>query len=371
MADLTPTAWCLPPLNIAAINDDDARFGIAESVLTSSTVPETPPAAYNAGTTYASGAQVSTGTAGGVISVYTSLQAGNIGHTPASSPTWWKFSGYTWAAYAGGTTYAAGDHVLDATAHLVYESLVGSNTGNPLTDATKWAEHSTTNRWAMFDMLRASGTVEAVSPLTIVLAPGRITSLGLTGIDADTLTVTLVDGATTVYSETINLDGSIIASWEDYFFGAFRTQSIQTLLEIPTYTAGVLTITLTKTTGSISLGKCVVGTAIPLGVTEKSPDVRRTNFSSLVRDTAGQLTDITRRKIVRRVTQRVAVELANVRTVDALFDDVLYSPALWIGLDDFDNDYAYLLAFLGCLMDSRIDPAEVQVAWTTLEIEGI
>ena len=61
------SAYILPPINAAAINAKTTRFGITDAMLVSSSVPETPAAAYAAGTTYALGAECSTGTAGGVI----------------------------------------------------------------------------------------------------------------------------------------------------------------------------------------------------------------------------------------------------------------------------------------------------------------
>jgi hypothetical protein len=41
-------------------------------------------------------------------------------------------------AYAGGTTYARYDAVYDSSTKLVYRSLIDSNIGNALSDATKW-----------------------------------------------------------------------------------------------------------------------------------------------------------------------------------------------------------------------------------------
>jgi hypothetical protein len=87
---------------------------VLDAVLTTSNVVETAlPAAYVAGTTYAAAVSVSV-TTGTVIACYTSLQPGNIGRTPASSPLWWQLSGTTYASYVGGTTYALGDAATSA-----------------------------------------------------------------------------------------------------------------------------------------------------------------------------------------------------------------------------------------------------------------
>jgi hypothetical protein len=144
---------------------------ITDAMLASSTAIETAPAAYVAGTTYANGAQVSVAGSLGALDCYVSLQSSNVGHTPATSPTFWAYAGTTYAPYSPGTTYADGQRAIDTTNHLVYESLIGSNSNNPLTDETKWSPISNTNRWAMFDVLRSTATIGA-SPMVVALTPG-------------------------------------------------------------------------------------------------------------------------------------------------------------------------------------------------------
>src|SRR6185436_13148020 len=97
---------------------------INDSTLVSSSVPETTPAAYAGGTTYALGDTVSVFTGTAAV-VYRSLQNANTGHTPASSPTWWQEIGTSYATYAGGTTYGLDDIVVSAT-HREYQSLQAS-----------------------------------------------------------------------------------------------------------------------------------------------------------------------------------------------------------------------------------------------------
>lgn len=104
-------------------------IALTDVTLISTNVPETPPAAYNAVTTYAAGAQVSV-FSGTVAAVYESLAPGNLGNTPASSPLWWKSLGTAHALYSGTTLYLAGEVVADVTTHKLYESQVGVNAGS-------------------------------------------------------------------------------------------------------------------------------------------------------------------------------------------------------------------------------------------------
>ena len=96
-------------------------FAVTSASLTSD-VLETPPSAYNAGTTYADGNQVSvfSGTNNTTATMYESLAGSNTGNTPSSSPSWWKPLGTAYLAYNAGTNYSAGAIVTDTTNHLLY-----------------------------------------------------------------------------------------------------------------------------------------------------------------------------------------------------------------------------------------------------------
>jgi len=371
---ITPTAYVLPPINADAINTTTERFGITDAMLTSSSVPETAPAAYAGGTTYAMAAQASTGTAGQVLTVYQSLQASNTGHTPSSSPTWWANIGTTYSVWASGT-WATGDMVIVVATHSVYQRTTvspGASAVSPGSDTTgMWIRISTTNRWAMFDMLSATGTT-VVSPLTLVLAPGRMSGLALLGIeDGGNVTLSMVSGATTVYSPAVvTLDNAVIASLDDYFFSLFDLQTSVFDLGIPTYTDGVLTITVTGGSAFV-VGKCVVGTAVPVGITEEGPRVRDKSFSVTVRNDFGDLTDITKRKSIPLVSQTVMVEKASLRSARDAFKAARTCPCVFIGLNDASDDFADLVNFLGICTDVEAVPKNSGLCPINAEIEGI
>lgn len=101
---------------------------IDNSNLVSSNVPETPPAAYNAGTTYALGDRVSVVT-GEVYAVYESLVGSNTGNAPASSPTQWLYLADTYAVYSGSTVYVTGEFVISTATNRAYKSLIGASLG--------------------------------------------------------------------------------------------------------------------------------------------------------------------------------------------------------------------------------------------------
>ena len=366
------SAYILPPINAASINAKTTRFGIADAMLVSSSVPETPPATYAAGTTYALGAECSTGTAGGVITCWKSLQAGNIGHTPDVSPTWWATTGTTYAVWTAGGTWATGALVIRPGLHAVYERFApgGVDAALPEDDPTKWGRVSSTNRWAMFDMLSAATTV-GVSPITVVLAPGRITGLGILNAEGNTVAVTETSGATTVFSETTSLDSAVITSWEDYFFAEANPRANFVRNTIPPYTDAQLTITVTGAS-TAKVGKVIVGKTAHLGEVLADPQVRQKTYHVVTRDErSGDLLDIDVRKSIPLVSQSFLVEKVDCTKAKAALESAKVTPCLVVGIDNDKDEYAELLTMLGLCTDVDLVPKHQTHAVINAQLEGV
>lgn len=110
------------------------------------------------------------------------------------------------APWNAATAYALGDQVIRATTHRIYKRAVAGTTATaPENDLVNWAAAGPTNRWKMFDG-KLSRITTAADSITVVLAPGRLNSLSLLGVDASTVSVTLEAGGETVYTATLDLD---------------------------------------------------------------------------------------------------------------------------------------------------------------------
>jgi hypothetical protein len=240
-----------------------------DAMLASSSVLEVAPAAYAGATVYASGVTVSVAGAAGLITVYKSLQAGNVGHAPASSPTWWSVLCSLYQAYSTVATYAVDDRVQDNAAHKVYQSVVGSNTNNPLTDTTKWSEVGATNAFAAFD--DEIGTLTSgASPLIHTLRPGSTAGLILMDIVGVACSVVMRDtpGGTVVANRTINLDASMVEDIYDWFFAEPEYLTSVVLTDLPSqWTDCELTVTITTTSGMASVGVLKPSSVIDIGKT--------------------------------------------------------------------------------------------------------
>lgn len=346
---------------------------ITDAMLTSSTVVETAPAAYNPATTYALDATVSVAGSAGLLTVYKSLQNGNTGNTPASSPAWWTNIGTTYQVYSGATTYADGDRVIDATNHLVYESLVNSNTGNALTDTSKWLEVGPTNKWAMFDFLRNTATVQP-SSMTVVITPGeRVDAIALLGLVANSVTITVTSSGSTVYTYTEDLDTREVFDWYDYFFQPFSTQPSLALFDLPPYTNAVITITLTATSGNVECGACVLGLYEYIGEVQYEAESDVLNFSTVTRNFDGttNTSQMVQRLNVPKTIQNIFADKSRVNRIRALRDSLNATPAVWAGLDDSDDGYFEALLILGFYKRFSINLRHPQHAVISLELEEI
>lgn len=344
---------------------------ITDARLTSTTVPEVAPAAYAGGTTYALDATASVAGAAGLITVYKSLQAANTGNTPASSPTWWISIGDTYQVYSGAATYALYDRVLDATNHLIYESLVASNIGNALTVINKWLLIGPSNQRAMFDLKRNTATI-APGSLTAVITPGeRVNSLMMGGLVANAAVVTVSSGGVTVYTRNYDLNTREVLDWYDYYFAPFTTQPSVIEFDLPPYTDAVITVTLSVTSGNVECGACSIGTFEFIGDVEYNAESDVLNFSTVTRDFAGGTSVMIPRPPVPRTVQNIFVDKSRVNRVRALRTALGGVPAIYAGLINQGDGYFESLLIVGFYKRFSISLKHPTKAIISLELEEI
>ena len=298
------------------------------------------------------------------------------------------------AEWSSGTTYGLGDTVILAATHRKYESVAVSNLNNPpASDAgTKWIDAGPTNRWACLDLLRDTATVDAgptnrwacldllrdtatvfpASPGTVVITPGqRIDSLALVGLVADSVTVTVTVSAVVKYTHTEDLSTREVLNWYDYFYAPFSSKAAVALFDLPPYTNGVITVTVTRATGSPKLGGIVMGLSAYLGRTLHDAESVALNFSSVDRDFAGNVATMIQRRTVPKTVQKVRCSKSQVNKIIAVRETLNAVPALWSGLDDSDSGYFEALLILGFYRTFTVNMDQPNEALVTLELEEI
>ena len=278
------------------------------------------------------------------------------------------------AEWSSGTTYGLGDTVILAATHRKYESVAVSNLNNPpASDAgTKWIDAGPTNRWACLDLLRDTATVFPASPGTVVITPGqRIDSLALVGLVADSVTVTVTVSAVVKYTHTEDLSTREVLNWYDYFYAPFSSKAAVALFDLPPYTNGVITVTVTRATGSPKLGGIVMGLSAYLGRTLHDAESVALNFSSVDRDFAGNVATMIQRRTVPKTVQKVRCSKSQVNKIIAVRETLNAVPALWSGLDDSDSGYFEALLILGFYRTFTVNMDQPNEALVTLELEEI
>ena len=346
-------------------------LSITDARLTSTSVVELAPALYAGGTTYTTGATAGVAGAAGLITVYRSLQSSNTGHDPEASPLWWTNIGTTYGVYDVGATYATGDRVIDSVNHLVYQSLIDSNTGNALTDTDSWYEVGPTNVRAMFTYDHTLATT-VPSPLTWTYTPGeRVNAMQFAGVTATSIDIlaTSVTGGGVVFERTISMRSHQALGWWRWLFGAFRYRRTAALYDLPPYRDLVITVTITNGDANVVLGKWGVGTSVYLGVTTRPVATKKLRASLIQRDQFNELR-MTKRRSVPEAAQILWAEKRYFTSIDEFSEASDAEPVFWSALEESADLYNDALSFIGIArtFDVELHADQVRV---TLDTEGL
>ena len=279
-------------------------------------------------------------------------------------------SATTAAAYAGGTTYALGARVqVDATnSHLVYESLQAGNTGHtPASSPTWWVLVGATNRWAMFDQSNSSQTSNADSIAVTLAAGSRVDAVALMNISAATARVVMTDATDgVVYDQTIDLTStSGITDYYEWCFEPVVRKTDLALTGLPPYFAPTLDITLTDTGTTVLCGACVIGLAREIGGTQYGAGIGIQDYSLKTVDDFGT-SSITERAFAKRGNFDLSVESTLVDEVARLLASYRATPIVWIGSAEYGSTILF-----GFFKDFSIVISYPEVSACSIEIEGL
>ena len=342
---------------------------VTVTAFVSTDVPEVAPAAYNAGTTYALAATVGVDGAAGLVTVYESLQASNTGHSPASSPTWWKSLGTVYQDYNAGTTYARGDRVQDNTNHLIYESVVGGNVGNALTDVTKWIKVSKTNRYKAFDTSNSSATTKPNS-MSFRWTPGQgVGAVGVLNIqNATSMRRRVIDPVYgTVYDKTVDLSPLPASSdWWAWGFGVKSSPALNVVTDLPALYINA-DVQLDFTGGSdLAIGTIVCGPLRQIGLAAQSGV--RLSFKDYSKQNENQFGDLelVEGNYSKLLTFQVPMASDEVDQTFELIASLRATPCLWIGTQKYRSTVVYGI----CAAPEIVIQGE-RITDTTIQLRGL
>ncbi len=178
-----------------------------------------------------------------------------------------------------------------------------------------------------------------------------------------------------VWTYSIDLaNNTTVGDWYAYFrepvlqLGEVAVTDIvdAALLTLPAYAAGVLTVKLTRTGGSVSIGALVVGTGFELGETYPGAQAGIKDYSSIDRDPDFGTLDIVERDYTKKIRADVRVASTDVDAVAAVLTAYRARPLVLIGAG---NVYASLVV-RGLVTDWEISLEDPSPLWSRLRLEA-
>ena len=318
-----------------------------------------------------------------IRSQYRSLQAGNLNHTPSSSPTWWKYIADEYVNWDSAITYSVGNIVSSELYHRVYQSLVNSNLNNDPLDTTKWMDIGPTNSTASIQLAQSVKT-RANVPIIYTIEPNvgfNFNSIALFGLWATSVNIKIANSATPTtyfYDNTItltptNYDWLAYGPWKKGDAGPLYKENI-VLWDLPTGTDVIITITITNTADTSDLlrtkvGSIILGEYVDIGGAEYGALNDSLNFSTISRSFDGTIDSIVKRRNIPRNNYTVYAPSTSIRKLLMLRKILTAEIAGWFGIDDYTLDQFDALSILGLYKRFTINVDQQDRVRIDLEIE--
>jgi hypothetical protein len=269
--------------------------------------------------------------------------------------------------YNPATSYAKGARVTDSPCGAsVYESLVSTNVGNPLTDPTKWLPVGASNYYAMFD--DKNGT-QTTNPNTIAIEVSFSTvvnSVALINVEANTARFEAWDANNTkVIDYTISFRDYGRINYYDYFTREISLLDRYVNFEIPTLTSGRGKLTLDYTGSTAKIGGLIYGNQFEIGKTQWGSSFGIRDYSTKETDAFGNYI-IVQRASSDRIDADVLVELNRTGMVRKVLTEYRATPVVWSGGDNND-----VLVTYGYYKDFSVILSTPAGADCAIQIEGV
>lgn len=294
-----------------------------------------------------------------------------IGPAQLVSSTIAEPSGGDPALWSNVTSYAPGDTVRLVGTHHVYRSLQAGNVGHtPDTSPAWWADLGGTNRWAMFDTVTSSAS-QATTSMTAVFDPGLVDGLALLNCVGNTATVTMTDGpgGATVYSRTLALTAPRLNDWYTYFFEPNRQVSVFVLSDLPPYLNGRITVQISADSGApVACGTCMPGRSYSIGQTVYGVTAGIRDYSKKVVDAQTGLVLLEQGRYSKTLRAQVRADVALAAEITERLEELRSVPCLWMA--DRTGELTPLSVY-GFYKDFSLQVGYPTMGVYSLEIEGM
>lgn len=231
------------------------------------------------------------------------------------------------AAWAVGTTYGVDD--LRSYGGRNWLSLQAANLGKtPSSQPLWWLDSGPINSLAMFDTSVSTATTRT-GGLSWTLAVGRFTAIGLMGLVGNSVTITVVDGAVTLFTETRTLRTSKGTYYSFCFETPYQVSdaSFTGLLSSPTCQ---VTVSIAGSAGQlVACGLCVIGKQFFIGHAQYGFNVPIEDRGRFYLDGLGNPVNL-ERGYSKGVSGSIVAKRADFNRLTSFFAQYIGTPLLWI-----------------------------------------
>lgn len=248
-----------------------------------------------------------------------------------------------------GTAYTVGNTVQISSLHNEYECLINNTGQDPSTNPVDgsgnpyWLDLGAENEWKMFD---EKGQNASTNPDSIVVSitPGtNINSVALINFSALTanITVNSPSGGGEVYNEDIEtIDIDNITDYYEWRFDVHQRIDKGVVVDLPPYFDATITVTLTDTGSTVSLGELVFGDGRVLGRTTYGTSLDGDDFSIAETDLFGN-TFLQVGKFIDTIDYSVAVPANKTFALKTTLKAIRAKPTVYIGSVDKPETIIY------------------------------
>lgn len=278
---------------------------------------------------------------------------------PAAGETLWNAA----------TAYTVGQEAIRLTTHKKYKRLVAGTTATlPENDTVNWLDIGSTNRWAMFDDVVGTRSTTTTA-LTTVINTAGVGGLYLAELIGRTVLIELKDspGGSVVYTKTVDLDGTIITSFYDWFYLPYEQLTEFTVLDMPYhYTDAQITTSITGT-GTVQCGVMKYGPNYIIGKTQYGATSSIIDYSRKEQDAFGRY-NIVERAFSKRASFDIFTEKGDYNKISKILQQIRATPAVYVGTSY--SGYEPLTVY-GFYRDFSINVQYPTVHFCSLEVEGL
>lgn len=236
-------------------------------------------------------------------------------------------------AYDPVAIYGQGQQVIFD--HRVYESAIDGNQGAAPIEGgtTPWLDIGPTNRFAAFDSLIATQTVQQ-DLIEVEITPNDvINGVALFNVVAQTVQVIVTDQDDgEVYNVTKDMqDTTLIVDWFEYFFEPVELNDRVLFDDLPNYFQPTIRILIANPGAEAKAGVITVGKQRSLGITQFGTSFGIVDLSRVTRDPEFGTVNIVRREYLDDISYPVRVDTATANRAKRVLTNLRAIPTVFIG----------------------------------------